>query len=293
MARTLTALCACALVFAAAFAQEQEPAAAEEPFVGNENGYSLLIARRTFLGDSFVQGRPMKVRVQIWNIGTKFVNVKQKHYFDLRQHITIQTNNNREAENVEITENYPKDMFTEVEAKSYDKILAFVSHHRKHISSFRKHLLTHKQTKINRTNNVTYEYTVTPNSNGEVVIPRTTLKYDDKVAHIDADLRLLVESPAQYAKRTDRHIVCSPKQAAAKKQAQNTCVSQHRSTGSSTLWRRRQRLAARCTCGTPSTRRSSEKEDEAPRLSPHPPTHTLKNQSKPHKKNKQAKCRGG
>ena len=61
---------------------------------------------------------------------------------------------------------------------------------------------------MNRTENVTYEYTVTPKSHGVTRIPRTHIKYDDKEAFVDADLDLLVESPEEYAKRTDRHIVC-------------------------------------------------------------------------------------
>ena len=40
------------------------------------------------------------------------------------------------------------------------------------------------------------------------MIPRTSVTYEDRVAYIDADLPLLVESPEEYAKRTDRHIVC-------------------------------------------------------------------------------------
>ena len=56
---------------------------------------------------------------------------------------------------------------------------------------------------------MTYEYTVTPKSHGPTTVPRTHITYDDSnEAHIDADLRLLVESPEEYAKRTDRHIVC-------------------------------------------------------------------------------------
>ena len=156
MSRTLFVLCACALVFAAAMGQEEAPAT-EEPFQGNENGYSLLIARRTFMSESFVEGKPMTVKIQIWNIGTK------------------------EAMNVVIDEPYPE-MFTTVEKKVFDKILA--------------------------TENVTYEYTVTPKSHGPTTVPRTHITYDDSnEAHIDAELRLLVESPEEYAKRTDRHII--------------------------------------------------------------------------------------
>ena len=62
----------------------------------------------------------------------------------------------------------------------------------------------------NRTENVTYEYTVTPKSHGPTTVPRTHITYDDSTeAYIDAELRLLVESPEEYAKRTDRHIVCA------------------------------------------------------------------------------------
>ena len=59
-----------------------------------------------------------------------------------------------------------------------------------------------------RTENVTFEYTVTPKINGVTRVPRTSIKYDDKEAFIDADIDLLVESPEEYAKRTNRHIVC-------------------------------------------------------------------------------------
>jgi len=72
-------------------------------------------------------------------------------------------------------------MFTKVENKVYEKILA--------------------------TENVTYEYTVTPKTHGVTRIPRTHIKYDDKEAFVDADIDLLVESPEEYAKRTDRHII--------------------------------------------------------------------------------------
>jgi len=155
MSRTLTVFFACALIFAAVVAQEEE-VQTEEPFVGNENGFSLLVARRTFLNDSFVEGREMTVRIQIWNLGTK------------------------EAMNVVVEERYP-DMFTKVPKKTYEKILA--------------------------TENVTFEYTVTPKSSGVTRIPRTHIKYDDNEAYIDMDIDLLVESPEQYAKRTNRHII--------------------------------------------------------------------------------------
>ena len=116
--------------------------------------------------------------------------------------------------NVVIDEPYPE-MFSTVEKKVFDKILAFVlitypvtfclqSFH----SCF--FFRTQKRTEPNhRTENVTYEYTVTPKSHGPTTVPRTHITYDDSnEAHIDADLRLLVESPEEYAKRTDRHIVC-------------------------------------------------------------------------------------
>jgi len=157
MSRALWILCACALAFAVVVAQEEEAPAAEEPIQGNENGFSLLIARRTFLNDSFVENREMTVRIDIWNLGTK------------------------EAENVVIEEKYPEDMFSAVEKKVFDKILA--------------------------TENVSFVYTVTPKSHGRTMIPRAHITYEDRVAYIDADLPLLVESPEEYAKRTDRHII--------------------------------------------------------------------------------------
>jgi len=165
MSRALSIFLACALIFAAVVAQEEEVAAVqeevapaqEEPFVGNENGYSLLVARRTFLQDSFVENTEMTVRIQIWNLGTK------------------------EALNVVVHEAYPESMFTKVEDKVFDKILA--------------------------TENVTYEYTVKPTSHGFARIPRTQIKYDDKEAYVDLHLDLIVESPEQYAKRTDLHVI--------------------------------------------------------------------------------------
>lgn len=89
----------------------------------------------------------------------------------------------------------------------------------------------------NSTSNVTFEYTVTPSSHGAVLIPRATVKYDDKTAHIDADLRTLIETPAQYAKRTDRHIVCPSTQHNAHTHAQQNNTDNNRSTGQSTWWR--------------------------------------------------------
>ena len=71
MSRALTIFCACALAFALVVAEEEAPA--EEPVQGNENGFSLLLARRTFLNDSFVENRAMSVRIDIWNLGTKYV----------------------------------------------------------------------------------------------------------------------------------------------------------------------------------------------------------------------------
>ena len=71
MSRALTIFCACALAFALVVAEEEVPV--EEPIQGNENGFSLLVARRTFLNDSFVEGREMSVRIDIWNLGTKYV----------------------------------------------------------------------------------------------------------------------------------------------------------------------------------------------------------------------------
>lgn len=136
MSRTLFVLCACALVFAAAMGQEEVPAA-EEPFQGNENGYSLLIARRTFMSESFVEGKPMTVKIQIWNIGTKFVHttllikctggrdLDTNTFFTVERRIWVK---NREAMNVVIDEPYPE-MFTTVEKKVFDKILAFVHSH--------------------------------------------------------------------------------------------------------------------------------------------------------------------
>ena len=88
MSRTLFVLCACALVFAAAMGQEEAPAA-EEPFQGNENGYSLLIARRTFMSDSFVEGVPMTVKIQIWNIGTKFAHSTRTHSNPEKKHSKV------------------------------------------------------------------------------------------------------------------------------------------------------------------------------------------------------------
>jgi len=155
MSRALSVFFACAIVFAAVVVGQEE-APAEEPVQGNENGFSLLIARRTFLNDSFVENRPMTVRIEIWNLGTK------------------------EATNVVVEEKYSS-MFSTVETKTYDKILA--------------------------TENVTFEYVVTPKSSGFAIIPRTHIKYDDREAYIDANLNLLVETPEQYAKRTNRHII--------------------------------------------------------------------------------------
>jgi len=155
MSRALTIFCACALAFALVVAEEEAPA--EEPIQGNENGFSLLVARRTFLNDSFVENREMSVRIDIWNLGTK------------------------EAENVVVEEAYPEDMFSAVEKKVFDKILA--------------------------TENVSFVYTVTPKSHGESMIPRTRITYEDRTAFVDIDIPLYIESPVEYAKRTNRHII--------------------------------------------------------------------------------------
>lgn len=115
--------------------------------------------------------------------------------------------------NVVIDEPYPE-MFTTVEKKVFDKILAF-AHIQQHSAHPFLHSFFHMQNAQthdpHRTENVTYEYTVTPKSHGPTTVPRTHITYDDSnEAHIDAELRLLVESPEEYAKRTDRHIVCLP-----------------------------------------------------------------------------------
>lgn len=188
--------------------------------------------------------------------------------------------------NVVIDEPYPE-MFSTVEKKVFDKILAFVlitypvtfclqSFH----SCF--FFRTQKRTEPNhRTENVTYEYTVTPKSHGPTTVPRTHITYDDSnEAHIDADLRLLVESPEEYAKRTDRHIVCFLPHLNSHPQRDLTiehccffCLlaSGNRSTGSSTLlppcWLR----ASRPSSSTRRTRRSSEPTTDGlvPRRAPH------------------------
>jgi len=159
MSRTLAVVLACALIFAAVVAEEapaEEPSA-EEPIQGNENGFSLLIARRTFLNDTFVENMEMTVRIEIWNLGTK------------------------EAMNVVIEENYPSDQFSAVEKKTFEKILA--------------------------TENVTYEYKVTPNFHGVTNIASTHLKYDDREAYIDDLQNVLVISTEEYVRRHNLHIL--------------------------------------------------------------------------------------
>ena len=129
MSRALSIFCACALIFAAVVAQEvqEEVPVEEETVVQNDNGFSLLVARRTFLNDSFVENREMSVRIQIWNLGTKFV-ISLKSFISqdcLSNIFSLLFLFHRDALNVVIEEPYP-DMFTKVEKKVYEKITAFV-----------------------------------------------------------------------------------------------------------------------------------------------------------------------
>lgn len=172
--------------------------------------------------------------------------------------------------NVVIDEPYPE-MFTTVEKKVFDKILAF-AHIQQHSAHPFLHSFFHMQNAQkhdpHRTENVTYEYTVTPKSHGPTTVPRTHITYDDSnEAHIDAELRLLVESPEEYAKRTDRHIVCLPLPSLTRDHSQRvslwtsfffSCTFCSRLTGSSTLlplcWLR----VSPPSSSTRRTRRSSE-----------------------------------
>lgn len=66
----LLLLLGAAAVVVAQVEVEEDEAAVDESL--EDEGEAQLMVRRTFLNDSFAEGVPMHVRLELWNIGTKF-----------------------------------------------------------------------------------------------------------------------------------------------------------------------------------------------------------------------------